>query len=199
VAALETYGEETAAQVLYLQLDAAGVGKEGGGAARGGAAPRGPPAAPASVDAAHHAASHVGVAAAITGLLRGTASHARGLRCYLPADVLAATGCSEEAVFRAAAADLASAPPPPPPLTAAVAEVAAVARGHLAAARGLAGEVAPGAVPYLRQAVGVGRALDALAAAGHNPLHPWVATGGGPSARAGLVWATRWAGWRGRY
>ena len=70
LAAVEDYAEGTASQLLYLQLEAAGLG---------GAE-------------AEHAASHLGRAVGLVALLRGTAHHAERQRSYLPADVCAAHG-----------------------------------------------------------------------------------------------------------
>lgn len=194
---LEEYGEATAAQVLYLHLDAVGVG---GGEENGGAAAHSTAAA-----ASHHAASHIGTAAALTAVLRGTGPAARARRCRLPSALLAAFRVSEEALFRGAA-DVAAAaaagtplPPPIPGLPDVAADVAAAAGAHLAAARRLAGDVDPRAVPCLRQAVGIERALAALDAVGCDPLHPTVSAGGGAGAAAGLVLATRVAAWRRRF
>jgi NADH dehydrogenase [ubiquinone] 1 alpha subcomplex assembly factor 6 len=78
VSYLEAYSEKTSASLLYLQLDACGVGTA----------------------EADHAASHLGKAIGIANLLRGTAHHARQRRCYLPVDVLAKHGAVLEDVYR---------------------------------------------------------------------------------------------------
>jgi len=177
VAALEAYGEETASQMLYLHLDA---GRVGDGASSGDRA------------AADHAASHIGVAASLVAVLRGTRAHASRRRCYLPSETLAAAGVSEESIFAAAS----GAAPPPPGLADAAHPVAAAAASHLDAARRLLQDAPPGAAAYLLQGVGVSRALATLEAAGFDPLHPSLNPDTG---RLGLVVATRMAAWRGRF
>ena len=47
-----------------------------------------------------HAASHLGKAVGITTLLRGTVYHAQRRRVYLPADLLAQEGVSEDQLTR---------------------------------------------------------------------------------------------------
>jgi NADH dehydrogenase [ubiquinone] 1 alpha subcomplex assembly factor 6 len=77
LAAAEAYAEGTASQLLYLQLEAAGLG---------GAA-------------AEHASSHLGKAVGLAALLRGTAHHAARQRTYLPADLCARHGVSIDEVL----------------------------------------------------------------------------------------------------
>lgn len=47
-----------------------------------------------------HASSHLGKAVGITTLLRGTVYHAQRRRVYLPADLLAQEGVSEDQLIR---------------------------------------------------------------------------------------------------
>jgi len=75
VEALESYAEGTASQLLYLQLEAAGI-------------------ADAACD---HVASHVGKAVGLAALLRGTYHHAQQQRGYLPAGLCAKHGVSPDA------------------------------------------------------------------------------------------------------
>lgn len=77
LAALESYAEGTASQLMYLQLAAAGVRHAD----------------------ADHAASHLGRAVGLTTLLRGTPAHAAARRSYLPVDLCAQHRVSQEDVY----------------------------------------------------------------------------------------------------
>lgn len=76
--ALEAAAEGAHSQLIYLQLDAAGMG---------GAA-------------ADHAASHVGKAAGLAATLRGTAAAAQRGRTYLPADLCETHGIEPDDLMR---------------------------------------------------------------------------------------------------
>jgi NADH dehydrogenase [ubiquinone] 1 alpha subcomplex assembly factor 6 len=97
-------------QVLHLQLAAAGV----------------------KDSSADHAASHLGKAVGIATVLKGTLHHSSQRRSYLPLDLCAKHGLSQEALYSGrpseGARDVAL-------------EVASAARGHLQAARRMAGKV----------------------------------------------------------
>lgn len=93
-----------------------------------------PEAGAASADAAGHA----GVAYAVTGLLRSFPIHARRGQCYLPLDLLKAHGLTREDAVSGRAS---------PALTAALADMRALARRHYTAAlRALAG-IVPAELP----------------------------------------------------
>lgn len=116
LAALEAYAEGTAARVLFLAAAMLGAHS-------------------ASTRAALHP---LGVAWALTGLIRAVPFHARARRQYIPSDIAARTGLTETALFG---------PKPGEPLRRAVAELAAAAERHLAAAS--AGAVEAAARPLL--------------------------------------------------
>jgi NADH dehydrogenase [ubiquinone] 1 alpha subcomplex assembly factor 6 len=128
LAELESYCEGTASQLLWLAADLLGVADE---ATRAKLRP-------------------LGIAWALTGLVRAIPFHARARRQYLPADVAAAVGLTEEALFSLK---------PSEGLRRAVRVLALAAEGHLAAARALPAERAarplvllvPLARAYLRQ------------------------------------------------
>ncbi|KXS11027.1 hypothetical protein M427DRAFT_36357 [Gonapodya prolifera JEL478] len=100
LASLEQYAEHTASSLLYLHLQLLRV---------------------QSLHA-DHAASHLGKAVGISTVLRGAAWQARERRWYLPADIMAKHGVSQEAVFREG---------PSPALSDAVLEIATLAHAHL--------------------------------------------------------------------
>lgn len=200
---LESYGEATAAQLLYLQLEAAVI--EGNGTN--------------SADA-DHAASHLGRAAAIASLLRGMRAHAAARRCYLPASELDKAGTSAEELFRVvetraeakARAGSGSTLPSdasaelfdfPDPLREATQAVASAALAHLSAARGLASRLSKGASSCLLQTVNVSKYLTLLEKCGFDPLAAEEVVLGSAAARARhramLALETRWRSWRGTY
>ncbi len=110
LAALEAYGEATASRLLYIAAAMLG----------------------ADSAATRAALRPLGIAWALTGLARAIPFHARARRQYIPADIAAAAGLTEAALF---------ALKPVEPLRRAVAALAAAAERHLAAAR--AGAVEP--------------------------------------------------------
>ncbi len=112
-------------------------------------------------DASHAAAREVGIAYALAGLLRAMPSHARSGRRYIPDDIASRTGIdlADYAALRGT-----------PALRAAVTQIAAAARSHLAAARR---QAAPRAArPALLPAVIADRFLARLRRAGDNPFSP---------------------------
>lgn len=119
---LEVYAEGTSASLTWLVLEVLGVR-----------------------DAASLAAGrHVGIAWALTGLLRAVLYHARVNRFLLPADLMTKAALSTHDVKeRKNSARVASV----------VAEIAGVAQAHLAKARENRGEVDRRAVPALLPAV----------------------------------------------
>lgn len=139
VAALERYAEATSANLACLALVVAGD--------------RGAETA--------EAGRHVGIAWALTGLLRAVPFHARTGRLWLPRDRLDAAGLSAEDVFTNRK---------PKALGPVVATVAAAARGHLDAARRGLGRMPRSARAVLLPAVLAEAYLGRLAAAGHDPF-----------------------------
>jgi phytoene synthase len=127
-------------------LSLAALGVEGGAAAR--------------------AARQVALAWALTGLLRACRFHAARKRQYLPREAMERHGASAEDLFALR---------PGPALSAAAREVAAAARGHLAAARALKKDVPRAALPVLLPAALAERYLEALERAGFDPLAPGLA------------------------
>ena len=214
---LEAYGEATAAQLLYLQLEAATAGtKDGSKNASGSGSGSG---SGSSADA-DRAASHLGRAAAISSLLRGLRSHAENRRCYLPVSELERAGTSARELFeavegasRARAAAGGSGFDFPDPLREATRAVASAAMAHLTAARGLAGRLPKGAAPCLLQSVSVARHLALLEENDFDPLAAEAAVSSSSSAgeagsaaaaaaarhRAALAVETRWRRWRGTF
>ena len=137
--ALEAFAEGTASPLLYLQLEAAGV----------------------KDPAAHHAASHLGKAAGLSLLLRGTVEHVQRKELYLPQDLCREHGVDVEALYRGEVGD---------GLNEVVWRVASRAKVHLDEARALAAGVPAGAVPLLWPAIPVSHHLSALEANAFNPL-----------------------------
>ncbi len=119
---LETYAEGTSATLTWLVLEALGVRDE----------------------ASRAAGRHVGIAWALTGLLRAVLYHARVNRFLLPADLMDKAALSSHDVKDRKNSER---------IAGVVAEIAAVAGAHIAKARGLRGQVDPKAVPALLPAV----------------------------------------------
>ncbi len=166
-AALERFADDTSATVTRLAVKILGV--DGG--------------------AADEVARHVGVAWALTGLLRAVPIHAAERRVYLPASSCAAAGVAVDGLFAGT---------PGAGLQRVVAEVATTARVRLHLARALAGKCPRGAVPALLTAVLAGGYLDRLERLGFDPF---AAAGDAHAASAGPAAMIRLAAnaWRGRY
>lgn len=160
LASLERYADGTTGQLLLLQLEAAGVSSSssaaGGGAAGDSGSSSGDGGAAA---AAEHAAAHLGKAAGLVGVLRGTYAAGAQRRVYLPADLCELRGVSAEDVLMGRDSD---------GLRDVTQEVAAAAQQHLETARRLAGDVAPGVRPLFAPAVAAAMYLRALEAAQFN-------------------------------
>lgn len=140
---LVNYAEVTGAPLVRLGLEILGVRSE----------------------AASEAARAIGIAWALTGLLRAVPFHARQRRLYLPADRLAAHGIRRSQIFDGKAG---------PALRPVAAEVAAVAREHLARARAVRRSIPAPARPVLRLAILTDLYLGTLAAEGHDVFAPRV-------------------------
>jgi len=163
--ALLSYAEDSAATLVALALEVLGQ----------------------SDGAAQAAGRDVGIAWALTGLLRAIPFHAGARRIYLPADRMAAAGLVLEDYFTLRPSDA---------LCRVVVEVAAEARARLAAARSLRSQVPRPALPALLPAVIAEAWLRQLARHGHDPLAPalaWRRAGTGRVLRVTLAAA------RGRY
>ncbi|WP_448206531.1 phytoene/squalene synthase family protein [Azospirillum sp. sgz302134] len=160
---LVNYAEVTGAPLVQLALEALGVRDEAPG----------------------KAARHVGIAYALTGILRAVPFHARQHRVMLPADRTEAHGLNTGALF-----ELRS----PLELRPVVAEVAQVARDHLSQARALRREVPRAALPALLPAVLADTYLDVIAREGNDPFAARVLMPN-PFRQAKLAWAAV----RGRY
>ncbi|ELR18356.1 phytoene synthase family protein, putative [Acanthamoeba castellanii str. Neff] len=108
LAALENFTEDTASSLLYLTLESLRI---------------------RNMDA-DHAASHIGKAVGISFLLRGTPYHLQQRQTYLPMDLLAKHGVSEEAIYQGNLEHAQNLPE-------VVYEVASAAHAHLKHAREL--------------------------------------------------------------
>ena len=168
---LEAYAEATGAPVVALALEALAFDDGGGVEA-----------------AAADAGRHVGIAWALTGVLRAVPFHAAHGRVVISADLLKRHGLSAEGLTAWRPGQ------PVPALAGAVAEVAALAGRHLEQARRLAHNLPRGALPALMPATLAELYLGVLARANYdvfNPKvqrrHPWR-----PLALA-------WRAWRGVY
>lgn len=128
---LESYAEGTSASLTYLVLETLGVRDE----------------------ASRTAGRHVGIAWALTGLLRAVLYHARVNRFLLPADLMAKAALSTHDVKERKNAER---------VAGVVAEIAAIAHAHLAKARGLRTQVDRRALPALLPAVLADGYLKAL-------------------------------------
>ncbi len=160
---LVNYADVTSAPLVQLALEALDV--------RGEAATR--------------AGRHVGIAYALTGILRAVAHHARHHRQLLPADRMEAHGAKPGDLFEMRST---------PELRPVVAEVAATARDHLSQARALRREVPRAALPALLPAVLADTYLDVIAREGNDPFAARVLMPN-PFRQAKLAWAAV----RGRY
>ncbi len=119
---LETYAEGTSANLTWLALEVLGVRDE----------------------ASRTAGRHVGIAWALTGLLRAVLYHARVNRFLLPADLLAKAALDSHDIKERRNAER---------VAGVVAEIAGVAKAHIAKARTLRSQVDRRALPALLPAV----------------------------------------------
>ena len=139
--ALEDYADATSAALFQAALAATGAGGE----------------------AAALAAREVGLAWALTGLLRAVPFHAQRRRLYLPQDMLATAGIAPDDVFENRAGAR---------LAGVARQIAQGAREHLAVARSRRRDVPRAALPVLLPAVLADRHLDRLERAGFDPFAP---------------------------
>lgn len=163
LATLEDYAEATSSTLIDLAL--AVIGERG--------------------EAAREAGRHVGIAWALTGLLRAAPFHAGRRQVFLPRDLMSAVGLDIERLFEGR---------PGEPLTAVARRIADAARSHIRSARALRRDVPRGAVPALLPAVLTDRYLDRLERAGFSLFDTRLQHPAGDRA-ARLLWAAL----RGRY
>eukprot|EP00200_Dunaliella_tertiolecta_P012209 CAMPEP_0202371806 /NCGR_PEP_ID=MMETSP1127-20130417/3143_1 /ASSEMBLY_ACC=CAM_ASM_000462 /TAXON_ID=3047 /ORGANISM="Dunaliella tertiolecta, Strain CCMP1320" /LENGTH=360 /DNA_ID=CAMNT_0048968171 /DNA_START=84 /DNA_END=1166 /DNA_ORIENTATION=+ len=149
VEGLEQYAEGTASQLLYLQLASANIQSR----------------------EADHAASHLGKAVGIATLLKGTKYHGERRRSYLPVELCAKHGVSQEDVYSAQPSD---------GMCDVVLAVASVAKNHLDEARALAGRIPREAAPLMLMSVGCDSYLRALEACNFDPFHERLQGRGSP-------------------
>ena len=163
MARLEAYAEATSAGLVLLALEV--LGAEG--------------------EASRAAGRHVGIAWALTGLLRAVPFHARLKRLYLPRELSEAAGLDLGALFALRTS---------PALAEVVRQVAARVGEHLAEARALRPQVAKAALAGLLPATLAGHYLGLLAKSGFDPFDS-VLQGPAP----GNVWRLARARLLGRY
>lgn len=163
LAALEDYGEATAATLLDLALAVLGVRD----------------------DAAREAARHVGIAWALTGLLRAVPFHAARRKVFLPRDLTGAAGLDVARMLDGH---------PDSAVGIVARQIADAARAHIDAARGLRSRVPRAAVPALLPAVLATHYLKRLERGGFSLFDAEVQRPPGDRA-ARLLWAAL----RGRY
>eukprot|EP00798_Chlamydomonas_sp_ICE-L_P014327 gene14327-20313_t len=138
---LETYAEGTASQLLYLQLGAAQV----------------------SSREADHAASHLGKAVGIITLLKGTAFHAASRRSYMPIELCAKHGVSQEDIYEGKTTD---------GLRDVVLAVASTAKANLEEARALQPKMPKQACGLMLPALSCQKYLQALEKSNFDPFDP---------------------------
>jgi len=112
-------------------------------------------------DAAMTVGRHVGIAWALTGLIRALPFHLAQRRVYLPEELI-----SRHGVERRDLTELR----PEPAIAAAVSDIAARARQHLDKARAIRGDIPKKAIPALLLAPIADMHLRRLAAAGFDPF-----------------------------
>jgi phytoene synthase len=166
-ARLTAYAEDSSSSLVLLALEVLGAPEA------------------AAAEAVFEAGRHVGIAWALTGLLRAVPFHARQQRLYLPQDRLDDAGVDLGQLYALKGS---------PELSRVVAEVAAVAKGHLSAARALRPQIPRRALAALLLAKLASRYLAQLERAVHDPFRPAV-----QSAPPGRLWGLAWARLLGRY
>ena len=168
LSALEDYAEATGASLVWLALEVLGAndGVEMG-------------------ETIHQAGRSVGLAWALTGLLRAVPFHARQKRLYLPADLSAEAGLERGELFELRCT---------PALTQVVGEIAGRAESHLSQARILRQHVPSVARPALLLATLAEGYLRNLSRAAFDPFATAVQT-----AAPGRAWRLTWATLRRRY
>jgi phytoene synthase len=166
LAALENYAEGTSASLVHLALEILGV-------------PAG------SSTGANEAGRRLGLAWALTGLARAVPFHARQKRLYLPSDMAAQAGLDTGALFELRRSEA---------LSRVVAQLAARASEHLAAARALRRELPRRAFPAMLLGPLAERHLKVLNRAGFDPFDRRVL-----AQPSGSAWRLAWAVLKRRY
>lgn len=164
LAELENYAEATASELLYIALTALGE----------------PPS-----EQERQAARHVGIAWALTGLLRAVPFHARQKRLYLPEDHLSVAGVERSDLFELRGSDQ---------ISGVVMRLAERAGEHLEEARRHGGAIVRSRRAPLLLAGLNDLYLKALERAEYNPFAPSLARQEGKG-----VWKITWNAWRGRF
>jgi NADH dehydrogenase [ubiquinone] 1 alpha subcomplex assembly factor 6 len=162
VAALEAYAEGTSARLTWLALEMLGVRDE----------------------ASFAAGRHVGIAWALTGLLRAVLFHARANRFLLPQDLLAAKKLTGHDLQERRNAER---------ISVVVEQIAQKARAHLDTARSYRKSVDHNAIPALLPATLADQYLSGLARRRFDVFDPRHAL-----QRPGVLRLT-WNAWRNRY
>lgn len=165
---IEKYAENTASALLCLTLEAAGIRST----------------------SADHAASHVGKAEGIGLLLKASSHHSLFRRTYIPIEVAARHGVSQEDIYRKVHSDN---------LADAALDVASVADAHLSKARALASTVPPAAVPVLLPAVAAGVLLDSLKRVQFNVFDPKLVRGVNGVSPLWMQLLVKWHAFRNTY
>lgn len=161
---LEDYAEATSAELICIALAALGT--------------------PAD-EQERKIARHVGIAWALTGLLRAVPFHARQKRLYLPEDHLEVTGVQRSDLFELRGSDQ---------ISGVVMRLAKRAEEHLSQARGLAQSIeSDRRAPFLIAGLN-DLHLKALKRADYNPFDARLARLEGRGA-----WKVSWNAWRGRF
>lgn len=160
---LEVYADATSASLVLLALETLGAADAHG----------------------EVAGRHVGLAWALTGLLRAVPFHARQRRIYLPRDLIEEAGLNLGELFELR---------PSPELNRIVERIAGRAREHLARAAGSRREAAATALPALLPATLAARYLAILGKAGHDCFAVTV-----QAPAPANVWRLAWARLHGRF
>lgn len=171
---VEKYSEDTQSTILYLTLQAGGMGST----------------------VADHAASHIGKAGGILLLLRSLPYHASKQRqfAYIPLEIAEKSGLLiEQGGQREISLESREG------LCNAVFEMASVANSHLQKARELAKTVPAEAVPALLPAIPAQVVLDSLSRVNFDVYDPRFTRGilGMPPLQFQLK--LKWSSWRGKY
>lgn len=140
IEALVRYAEGTSANLVLLALEALGIRS----------------------DATERAARHVGIAWALTGLVRAMPYHLSQRRVYLPEELIGRHGIERQNLMELR---------PEPAIASAVEEIAARAREHLKQARALRKDVPQQAIPALLLATIADMHLRRLDKVGYDPFH----------------------------
>ena len=157
---LEAYAEATSSTLVWLALEILGVTDR----------------------PAQEAGRHLGVAWALTGLLRALPFHAQARRCYLPRDLCQRAGLGLETLFRLEST---------PALAAVVQEVSALANENLRELRARAPGLPAAARPALLSSSLAARYLVLLERTGHDPFDVrFQALQGGKAWRLLWAWVT---------